>query len=165
MSYSNIQCEFLRVEFYQQAIETTKKKSKKENVATSSHTLLGYVNIPVSSIESSQPIEKWYKLETPNSSSSSHSDTTSNGSGVLTNSSVDLTSQQPNSMSSLSASQTTLAVNGSGNTTTSSLTTTQSFSKDSISIRIKAKYQSVDILPIVCYSRLIEVRDSFVIFV
>jgi hypothetical protein len=38
-----------------------------------------------------------------------------------------------------------------------SLTTTQNFSKDSISIRIKAKYQNVDILPLFYYQRLVEV--------
>ena len=37
-----------------------------------------------------------------------------------------------------------------------SLTTTQNFSKDSISIRIKAKYQSVDILPLHYYQKLID---------
>ncbi len=43
-----------------------------------------------------------------------------------------------------------------------SLTTTQNFSKDAITIRIKAKYQSVDILPLHCYSQLIEyIRDKY----
>ena len=42
-----------------------------------------------------------------------------------------------------------------------SLTTTQNFSKDSITIRIKAKYQCVDILPLQCYSSLIEVCFYF----
>ena len=41
-----------------------------------------------------------------------------------------------------------------------SLTTTQHFSKDSISIRIKAKYQNVDILPLFYYQRLVEVRKN-----
>lgn len=98
----------------------------------------GYVNIPVNAIESSQPVEKWYKLETPNVDASSS--TTTNTTTPLTNSNMDLSGTH------------TLAASS------SSLTTTQSFSKDSISIRIKAKYQSVDILPIACYNRLIDVN-------
>ena len=48
------------------------------------------------------------------------------------------------------------------NQSAASLTTTQNFSKDSISIRIKAKYQSVDILPLACYTHLIEyVRENY----
>ncbi|CAF0849147.1 unnamed protein product [Brachionus calyciflorus] len=114
--FTNINCEFLKIDVYQQVAETQKKKSKKDL----SQNFLGFVNIPMNSIESSQPVEKWYKLE-PLSAHENKHDSLENS----TNSSI-------------------------------SFTTTQNFSKDSISIRIKAKYQSVDILPFNCYEKLIE---------
>lgn len=155
------------MEFYQQTIETNKKKLKKDSSAAngghssvpSNQTLLGYVSIPVSAIESSQPVEKWYKLETPTGAGSSSSNGTIS---EITNSSVDLSSTS--GAGSVSMGGGSIGVSNGSSVSSianslSSLTTTQSFSKDSISIRIKAKYQSVDILPIVCYSRLIEVGN------
>ena len=48
------------------------------------------------------------------------------------------------------------------NNTSNGNLTTQNFSKDSISIRIKAKYQSVDILPLYCYQRFIDyIRKNY----
>jgi hypothetical protein len=163
---SNINCDIARIDFYQQTVETHKKKSKKElnsqgGGSSNQAVLLGFVNIPVSSIESSQPIEKWYKLDSPSvslgSGSSSINDQQST-TGVV-NSSTN-SSEPP-----LSASNVSLSMSNNNSQTaattaaaTASLTTTQNFSKDSISIRIKAKYQSVDILPLTCYQRLIEVN-------
>lgn len=118
--FSNVNCQTVKVDVYQQVVETQKKKSKKDP----SQNFLGSVTIPVSAIESSQPVEKWYKLE-------STSETKHDNYESSTNSSA-------------------------------SFTTTQNFSKDSISIRIKAKYQSVDILPFNCYQKLIEfIRQKY----
>ena len=148
----------MRVELYQETAIKKKSKKDKENLNTTGHkgdvhshlsnqTLLGYVNIPVSSIEGSQPIEKWYRLEPASSLTAS------------TNQLDDLTSTNSVNQDLLSTS--TLS-QPTVNSQSTSLTTTQNFSKDSISIRIKAKYQSVDILPLKCYSRLIEyVREKY----
>ena len=102
----------------------------------------GYVNIPVSSIESSQPVEKWYKLEGPLSSSSNDANLVNSGVQVSGGNTAD-----------------TLSQSSSNQIMAASLTTTQNFSKDSISIRIKAKYQNVDILPLYYYQRLVEVNE------
>lgn len=112
--FASVNCHVVKVDLYQQITETQKKKNKKDP----SQNLLGSVTIPVSGIECSQPVEKWYKLE------------------PLTDSKHDGFENSTNS--------------------SASFTTTQNFSKDAISIRIKAKYQSVDILPINCYHKLIE---------
>lgn len=153
MFTSHVQCNCVRIELYQET--TTKKKTKKdkENLNTthkeptvhshlSNQTLLGYVTIPVNSIEGSQPVEKWYRLEPPSSLSGSSSDEP--------NHHQPLCGQDSLSNSTISANQ-QLTSNS-----IASLTTTQNFSKDAISIRIKAKYQSVDILPLECYRKLIE---------
>lgn len=103
---------------------------------------IGYVNIPVSSIESSQPVEKWYKLEGPLSSSSNDANLVNSGVQVSGGNTAD-----------------TLSQSSSNQIMAASLTTTQNFSKDSISIRIKAKYQNVDILPLYYYQRLVEVNE------
>jgi len=108
----------------------------------------GYVNIPVSSIENSQPVEKWYKLEGPLSS---------NNDAHLTNSNVPVPGGNGAGISVDSLSQ-----SSSNQIMAASLTTTQNFSKDSISIRIKAKYQNVDILPLYYYQRLVEVKKIFI---
>jgi hypothetical protein len=134
------------VELYEQTQEPLKfRKSKKERGDKDStqgsvtsrdqlsasasqfntyYTLVGHVNIPVSSIDSSQPTEKWYKLE-GHASSTNDDDAKSAGSGNAS----------------------------------SSTNLTSNFGKDSISVRIKAKYQSVDILPISCYKRLVDVNQ------
>ena len=160
--FSDVQCEHLRVELYQETAERTKKKPKKdkENLNStardlnstyvhshlSNQTLLGYVNIPVSSIEGSQPVEKWYRLEPPSSllSVTSQANNEDNSSAQFSHG---------NSVDSLSTSN--ISSQPQNSASIASLTT-QNFSKDSISIRIKAKYQSVDILPLACYSRIIE---------
>jgi hypothetical protein len=100
----------------------------------------GYVNIPVNSIESSQPVEKWYCLEMPLTDNDNLKSTTN---GIT----MDPVSTSSNSSSTAISNSASIG----------SLTTTQNFSKDSITIRIKAKYQCVDILPLQCYSSLIEV--------
>jgi hypothetical protein len=152
---SGVSCDNLRVELYEQTQEPQKfRKSKKERgdkdkdsamgslssrdqLATSQfntyYTLVGHVNRPVHSIDSSQPTEKWYTLgSTGASSGSTHDDDHKSVGG---------------------------GAGGSSNSNASSSTNlTSSFSKDSISIRIKAKYQSVDILPISCYKRLVDVN-------
>ena len=106
------------------------------------------MNIPVNSIENSQPVEKWYKLEGPLSD-------------------VHLTGAAVNGSSVSSGSNglgfETLSQSTSAQLMATSLTTTQNFSKDSISIRIKAKYQNVDILPLFYYQRLVEVRFVLVL--
>lgn len=129
----------------------------------SNQTLLGYVNIPVSSIEGSQPVEKWYRLEPPSSLSASTNQLdeitqsisdTNNDNQQQQEAALSAVQQQP-LMPSLTAG---VIVSQSA----ASLTTTQNFSKDSISIRIKAKYQSVDILPQHCYRRLIDyMRENY----
>ncbi len=105
----------------------------------------GYVNIPVSSIENSQPVEKWYKLEGPHSSSSND---------------AHLTSSNSSGNNGVGSPLDTLTQSTSNQLMAASLTTTQNFSKDSISIRIKAKYQNVDILPLFYYQRLVDVRKK-----
>lgn len=63
-------------------------------------------------------------------------------------------------MQDLSAS--TLSANQVSATSSASLIAEQSFSKDAISIRIKAKYQCVYILPLDCYRPLVEyVRSEY----
>jgi hypothetical protein len=104
----------------------------------------GYVNIPVSSIESSQPVEKWYKLEDPLSGSSNDANLGNSGVQIPGGNTAD-----------------TLSQSSSNQIMAASLTTTQNFSKDSISIRIKAKYQNVDILPLYYYQRLVEVSLDY----
>lgn len=141
------------MELYQETAERTKKKPKKdkENLNSTSsiyvhshlsnQTLLGYVNIPVSSIEGSQPVEKWYRLEPPSSLPS-----------ITNQVSEDLAHfSHGNSVDSLTNSLSTQQ-----NAASIASLTTQNFSKDSISIRIKGKYQSVDILPLACYNRIID---------
>ncbi len=102
-------------------------------------TLLGYISIPVNSIEGSQPVEKWYRLEPASS---------------ISNSTNQLNEETTLPTDSLSAF--TISTNQPIATSSASLTTTQNFNKDAISIRIKAKYQSVDILPLECYRPLID---------
>ena len=138
--FAGVVCDCVRVELYEQTTEVAKslRKSKKDkekdrdsgsmrgessrehgvkDQTVTYQTLVGYVNIPVKTIDSSQPTERWYRLE-----------------GGLTS-----TAEDHNSAANV----------------------TSNFSKDAISIRIKAKYQSVDILPLACYKKLIDVRFFF----
>lgn len=160
--FSDVTCDLLRVDFFQLGgSEATQKmrKSKKEKdreLTTSrgggdtslkeSHsssyslsqlisfqTLLGHVIIPVNTVDSNQPTEKWYKLET------------------VSDSVVDDTK----SISSQQSASTAASSSTAGNLTSN-------FSKDSISIRIKAKYQSVDILPLEYYKSLVDyIKDNY----
>ena len=128
-------------------------------------TLLGSINIPVNTIESSQPVEKWYCLEPASSHSHTHTTVTTSAETATPLNSNGIQNDPSSTSSSLQQQlqqqQLSSVFNSTTSNSTSSLTTTQNFGKDSISIRIKAKYQSVDILPLDCYQHLIEVGHSY----
>ena len=129
-------------------------------------TLVGYLTIPFASLEANQTVEKWYKLELATAASHSTSFLGTNGmsggggSGTLSGR-YDASSSSIASLGSFS-----MAGGGGGGqhmqpvTSSPSALTTEGFSKDSVTIRVKIKYQNLDILPLAAYRRLIHVRSS-----
>lgn len=112
----------LRVDLYQESIDTKKKKIQNRT----NNQLIGSVYIPVSSLQNNhQFIEKWYRLDNPNDPILSALNGTLNQTSTISSS----------------------------NTTTQNLGNT----KDSITMRIKLKYNCIDILPLNYYSNLIHV--------
>ena len=129
-------------------------------------TLVGYLTISFASLEANQTVEKWYKLELATAASHSTSFLGTNGmsggggSGTLSGR-YDASSSSIASLGSFS-----MAGGGGGGqhmqpvTSSPSALTTEGFSKDSVTIRVKIKYQNLDILPLAAYRRLIHVRSS-----
>ncbi len=136
--------EHLRIELSHDSIESTNKKKKKDSLTKDTNKLnnfLGFIHIPLNTIESSQPIEKWYRLDNSND---------------LLTTSLSLSSSS-NTISTINSLNNYDYMNASSKTTTHDLNN----GKDSILIRVKAKYNCVDILPLNCYNRLIKVRNFF----
>ena len=136
---STLKSEHMRIELFQDSVENSSKKKKKDSLPNKDKlpNLLGFIHLPLNSIESNQPIEKWYRLE--------------NSSDLLTTS-VSLSSST-NGGSTMNGGE--QQINTSSKTTTHDL---NKDGKDSILIRVKAKYNCVDILPLTCYNRLIKVN-------
>lgn len=140
---STLKSEHLRIELSHELAESSSKKKKKDSVTNKDITksppnLLGFIHLPLNSIESNQPIEKWYRLESSNDLLTTSLSLSSSTNGLSTLSSLNSNYDQ---------------INSSSKTTTHDLNN----GKDSILIRVKAKYNCVDILPLACYSRLIKV--------
>jgi hypothetical protein len=147
-NFQHQKIESIRIEMYQENVSTaalsdvvpplsssssssssSKKKSKKDNNNNNNSAIcIGFINVPILSFENNQPVEKWYCLE-PISKLNNSVDATSTPTPTSINSSI---------ASSISASLTT------------------SFSKDATCLRVKAKYQSVDILPMNSYHSFVE---------
>ena len=131
----------MRIELHQDAIESSGKKKKKDSLSSNKDkqsNLLGFIHLPLNSIEASQPIERWYRLENSND---------------LLSASLSLSSSN-NALSAISSLSSNYdCINSSSKTTTHDLNN----GKDSILIRVKAKYNCVDILPLNCYKKLIKV--------
>ena len=127
-------------------------------------TLVGYLTISFASLEANQTVEKWYKLELATAASQSTSFLGTNGrsgGGGGGGGSGTLSGRYDASSSSI-ASHGSFSMPGGQHmqpvTYSSSALTTESFSKDSVTIRVKIKYQHLDILPLTAYRRLIHVR-------
>jgi hypothetical protein len=124
---SSIKSEQLRIDLYQEINETKKKKKD-----TKPPQLVGSVHIQLSTIENNQCIEKWYRVENADSMMAT----------MVVLATLPMTTAPP-----------TGSLTSESHTTTHALNNT----KDSISLRIKAKYQCVDILPLNYYDRLVKV--------
>lgn len=137
---------------YQEGSEIASSKKKKKDSLNNGSTksinnLLGSIYIPLNSIESNQPIEKWYRLE-------NISDLVVATNGNSNNSSSSNNNGGNNTQSMLQSSSYDTINSSSSNTTTHDL----NIGKDSVLIRVKAKYNCVDILPLCCYDKLIKVN-------
>lgn len=140
----------MRIDLYQKSYESSaqkKKSSKKEKDSmpknqmppnNSALVLLGTLNIPFNNLENTnnQPIEKWYKLEPLSCFSKNDNYSSSNNLAEAFSHTVSINSNGSNS--------------------------TQNFGKDSLTIRIKFKYQTLDILPLNCYKKLLNyIKENY----
>jgi hypothetical protein len=147
---SNANCDCLRIDLYQKSYESSaqkKKSTKKDKDSLSKNqiptnnsalVLLGTLNIPFSNLENinNQPIEKWYKLEPLSCFPKNDNYSSSNNLTDVFSHSVSINSGGSNS--------------------------TQNFGKDSLTIRIKLKYQTLDILPLNCYKKLLNyIKENY----